>query len=173
MLANIISLMANALDSGLGVTLVVHGAVITGTLVGEREYLRGVNNLVKAIARDTFDGMPEESLKAFEETLFFNELTEDDNDLPPDADPDAPDSAEHAPVMAADAPLIRHLHLRDPIIIYPSSTLSFRDSALPFMRLRLAAIDGWMLGRINVMNEDDDFEAGFTPYDDVPPGRIH
>lgn len=172
MLANIISLMANALDSGLGVTLMVHGAVITGTLVGEREYLRGVNNLFKAIARDTFEGMPEETLRAFEETLFFNELTEDDNDLPPDSDT-AGDADEPSQAALSEPPLIRHLHLRDPIIIYPSSTLSFRDSALPFMRLRLAAVDGWMLGRINVMSDDDDFEGSFNRYDDSPPGRIH
>ena len=53
---------------------------------------------------------------------------------------------------------IRHLHLKDPVIIYPGATLSFMDSALPILRIRLAAVDGWMLGRISVIADDDDDE---------------
>jgi hypothetical protein len=72
----------------------------------------------------------------------------DDEDAPPDAAP------------------IRHLHLKDPVIIYPGSTLSFMDSALPILRIRLAAVDGWMLGRISLISEDDE--------DDLPDvGFIH
>ena len=57
---------------------------------------------------------------------------------------------------------IRHLHLKDPVIIYPGSTLSFVDSALPILRIRLAAVDGWMLGRISVISDDDELpDVGF------------
>ena len=42
------------------------------------------------------------------------------------------------------------------MLIYPGATLSFTESALPILRIRLAAIDGWMLGRISVIADDDD-----------------
>ncbi len=36
------------------------------------------------------------------------------------------------------------------------------DSALPILRIRLATVDGWMLGRLSVISDDDDLpDVGF------------
>jgi hypothetical protein len=152
LLTDLVSLMANKADSQLGVTLMVKGAIMTGTLVGEREYLRRFNEMFKRMARDTLVKPTKEDLASIDEAFGFDELVEDD--YPPEgAEEDDADLAED--LLPATSP-IRHLHLKDPVIIYPGSTLSFMDSALPILRIRLAAIDGWMPGRISVISDDDD-----------------
>jgi hypothetical protein len=106
------------------------------------------------MARESMNKPSKEVLESIDEAFGFEDLVEDDypqdeeNAEPPEASP------------------IRHLHLKDPVIIYPGSTLSFMESELPVLRIRLAAIDGWMLGRISVISTDDD--------DDLPDvGFIH
>ncbi|MEP7293243.1 MAG: hypothetical protein ABI835_15775 [Chloroflexota bacterium] len=160
LLTDLVSLMANRADSQLGVTLMVKGAILTGTLVGEREYLRRVNDAFKRMARDTMPKPTQEDLDSIEEAFGFDELVEDiypngdGEEMPTEVEADEIDLNEGSP--------IRHLHLKDPVIIYPGSTLSFMDSALPILRIRLAAIDGWMLGRISVITDDDDLpDVGF------------
>ena len=154
LLIDLVSLMANQADSELGVTLMVKGAIMTGTLVGEREYLTRVNDMFKRMARDSMVKPSKEDLASLDSAFGFDEMIEDSYPETGDAEAD-----EDAPLEASS---IRHLHLKDPMIIYPGSTLSFTDSALPIMRIRLTAIDGWMLGRISVVSEDDDLpDVGF------------
>jgi hypothetical protein len=157
LLTDLVSLMANKADSQMGITLMVKGAIMTGVLVGEREYLRRVNEMFKRMARESITKPTKEDLAEIDESFGFDEMIED-NYPPDDAEED-----EDAPTDAAP---IRHLHLKDPVIIYPGSTLSFMESALPILRIRLAAVDGWMLGRISMISEDDE--------DDLPDvGFIH
>jgi len=150
LLTDLVSLMANRADSQLGITLMVKGAILTGTLVGEREYLKRVNDTFKRMARETLTKPTKEDLASIDEAFGFDELVEDiypNGEVSGEIDTDDIDLSEGSP--------IRHLHLKDPIIIYPGSTLSFMDSALPILRIRLAAVDGWMLGRISVISDDD------------------
>lgn len=155
LLTDLVSLMANRADSQMGVTLMVKGAILTGTLVGEREYLRRINEMFKRMARDTLVKPTKEDLASIEEAFGFDELLEDDY---PPADQEDTADEDDAPETAP----IRHLHLKDPVIIYPGSTLSFMDSALPILRIRLAAIDGWMLGRLSMMSDEDELpDVGF------------
>ena len=152
LLTDLVSLLANRSDSQMGITLMVKGAILTGTLVGEREYLRRVNDMFKRMARETLTKPTKADLESIDEAFGFDELIEDDYPEPGEEDEEAlgvgPNVQEASP--------IRHLHLKDPVIIYPGSTLSFMDSALPILRIRLATIDGWMLGRISVIADDDD-----------------
>ncbi len=142
LLADIVSFMANKLEVGLGITLMCRGAVYTGTLVGEREFLRQANDLLKTLVRDSLPGASRAELKEVDSAFIYDRLFEDQY-----VDPNAPDDE------AADAyhpQPIRFLHLQDPVIIYPGSTISFTESALPIMRIRLTEIDGWMMGRITI-----------------------
>ena len=41
---------------------------------------------------------------------------------------------------------IIHLHLKDPVIISPQPAITFSDGVFPIMRIRLAKVDGWMMG---------------------------
>ncbi len=152
LLTDLVSLLANRSDSQMGITLMVKGAILTGTLVGEREYLRRVNDMFKRMARETLSKPTKEELTSIDEAFGFDELIEDDYPEPGEEDEDD----ESVESSAHEASPIRHLHLKDPVIIYPGSTLSFMDSALPILRIRLATIDGWMLGRISVIADDED-----------------
>jgi hypothetical protein len=154
LLTDLVSLMANRADSQMGVTLMVKGAILTGTLVGEREYLRRVNDMFKRMARETLAKPTKEDLASIDEAFGFDELIEDD--YPEEGDEEETEDEAIEKANLREASPIRHLHLKDPVIIYPGSTLSFMDSALPILRIRLAAIDGWMLGRISVIADDDD-----------------
>jgi hypothetical protein len=158
LLIDLVSLMANRADSQLGITLIVKGAIMTGTLVGEREYLRRVNDMFKRMARETLSKPTKEELASIDEAFGFDELIED---VYPETDDEATEVNVDDIDMQNGSP-IRHLHLKDPVIIYPGSTLSFMESALPILRIRLAAVDGWMLGRISVISDDDDLpDVGF------------
>lgn len=160
LLTDLVSLMANRADSQLGVTLMVKGAILTGTLVGEREYLRRINEMFKRMARETLNKPTKEDIDSIEEAFGFDELIED---IYPPEGAEAEGELETDEIDLEEGSPIRHLHLKDPVIIYPGSTLSFMDSALPILRLRLAAIDGWMLGRISVISDDDDLpDVGFV-----------
>ncbi len=161
LLAELVSLLANRADSQLGITLLVKGAILTGTLVGERDYLNRVNAMFKQMARESLVKPTKDDLASIDDAFGFDELVEDNYDET-DAEEEeaAPEDGAEAP--AAEKPEwiepspIRHLHLKDPVLIYPGSTLSFTESALPILRIRLAAIDGWMLGRISVIADDED-----------------
>jgi hypothetical protein len=139
LLSDLVSLMANKADSQMGITLMVKGAILTGTLVGERDYLRRVNDMFKRMARETLAKPSKEDLAEIDEAFGFDEMVEDN--YPPEGAEDD----ENA--LPPDAAPIRHLHLKDPVIIYPGSTLSFMDSALPILRIRLAAVDGCLPAR--------------------------
>lgn len=156
LLRDVVSFLANKLNSNLGVTLMVRGAILTGTLVGEREYLNGVSNLFKRMAQETLNAPSKEELESIDEAFNYDDMTED---LYP-TDGTLIDEEE-----AFEPPPVRYLHLRDPVIVHPNATMSFNESLLPIMRIRLTEVEGWMLGRIVVlthgeMDEDDPLPRG-------------
>jgi hypothetical protein len=157
LLADLVSLMANKMGAQLGITLMIKGSVLTGTLVGERDYLDAINRLFKSLARESIARPTKDDLAAIEDAFQFDILTED---IYPD---EIEDDEDEADADAYETPPIRYLHLKDPMIIYPGSTISFTDSALPILRLRLSMVDGWLPGRITILS-DDDLPA---------PGTIH
>jgi hypothetical protein len=178
LLSNIVSLMANKMDSQLGVTLLVRGLIMTGTLSGEKEYLTAVNNMFKSIAKDSLVKPSKEDLEAVDEAFIFDELTEDTypNFAPPDKnndysndDDDDFDDDDELELDDIDVAQIRHLHLKDPVIIYPQSALSLTESPLPIIRIRLTEVDGWMMGRMAVMpmDDDDDSQPFNLPNDEI------
>ena len=63
-------------------------------------------------------------------------------------------------------PIIRHLHLKDPTILQPGPPISFSHSQISIIRIRLTAIDGWMIGKVTVDEEDD---GDYMP---PPPNQI-
>jgi hypothetical protein len=146
LLSSLVSLMANKMDSQLGVTLVVKGNIMTGVLVGEREYLTAVNNIFKSMAKDTIPNPTKDELRMIEESFHFDQMTEDVYSEDLDEDDDEEDY---------DVNIIRHLHLKDPVIIYPNAALSFMESPLPILRIKLSTVDGWMLGRMSLVSSDE------------------
>lgn len=154
LLGLLVSFMANKLDSEFGITLMVGGSVVTGTLVSERAYLQRMNDLFQTIVRSSMTNPSEDDLNLLEDAFGFEDMTEDT--YPDDLEDDV--EIEDAPYSP-----IRHLHLRDPYILYPGSAMTFGESPMPLLRIRLTAVDGWLPGRVNVIDGDgDDFTPPFA-----------
>lgn len=157
-LTSLVSLMANRLGLELGVTLLVKGNIITGTIVGEREYLNAVNDLFKTFMRESIEKPSKEQLRTIEENVLFNLLTEDFY-----ADEYEDDKAAEEAFEEFDITMIRYLHLKNPLIVFSNGSLSLSDSPVPILRIRLTTIDGWLIGRMTVTDEED--EVDYFPPD--------
>jgi hypothetical protein len=87
-------------------------------------------------------------LKEAEEAWDFTYMTEDvyrdEEDKEPKEDGDDDDDDFDLP---SDFSEIRHLHLKDVEIVFPSPGIEFFQSRLPTWRVRLASVDGWLVGR--------------------------
>ncbi|MAS32752.1 MAG: hypothetical protein CL610_02020 [Anaerolineaceae bacterium] len=148
LLSYLISSLVNVGGAPIGITLMVKGMIISGTLLSEREYLDTLSELMQQQVRDALALLPEEDREAAESAFDFRDLTEDF--YPDDRDDDDDDSPPE--------PLF-YLHLRNPVIVSPQPVVSFSSGIFPVMRIRLANVDGWMLGAS--MPEDlDDFMRG-------------
>ncbi|MDZ4766066.1 MAG: hypothetical protein SGI73_16095 [Chloroflexota bacterium] len=166
LLTDLVSYMANKMGAQLGVTLMIKGAFLTGTLVGENAYLAAISDLFQAMARDTLPATASaDDLEAIIDAFDFETLAEDV--YPEDIEVDKDD--ENDEEGGFDTPPLRYVHLQDPMIIYPGSTISFSESPLPIMRIRLNTIDGWMLGRISIMSDNDGDQEDLPK----PPTRLH
>ncbi len=169
-LADLVSGFVNKGGMELGITLFVRGLVVTGTLVSEREYLEAMSDMFAGQAKKSLVKPTKEELKTAEEVFDFTHLAEDS---PPDElrelikqnqpiNPYADDFDEYDDdIDESEPPIIRHLHLKDPVILQPQPAVSFSHSQVPIMRLRLTQIDGWMIGKVTT--DDDD------PMNDYPP----
>ncbi len=140
-LADLVATLVNGLGLPIGVTLFVKGMVISGILTSEHEYLQALSDTFNDIAnkslRPTNGSVP--SAEPDEDLFDFTMLAETDA-MPPD---DALDEDDDIPMPSP----VRHVHMRDVHILTPNPMLSFQDSLMPIMRLRLTAIDGWLIGQ--------------------------
>jgi hypothetical protein len=160
LLGLLVSFLGNKLNTEFGITLMVRGAVITGTLVSERAYMLRMSEMLKTMLRGVVPNPSAEDLELLDEVLGLEDMLEDDYTAPDD---DFDEDDEDDDEMPADmSPPIRHLHIRDPYILYPGSAMTFTESPMPVMRIRLAMVDGWLPGRVNVVDSmDDDFTPPF------------
>lgn len=156
LLGLLVSFLGNKLGSEFGITLMVRGSVITGTLVSERAYMQRMSELLKGIVRSSVTTPSPEDLALMEEVFGLDDMLEDDYDDVIEGEPE-----EAPPPNDMPAP-IRHLHIRDPFILYPGSAMTFSESPMPIMRVRMAMVDGWLPGRVHVIDPmDDDFSPPF------------
>lgn len=158
LLTDLVSLMVNRTGMQLGVTLLVNGAVITGTLVSERDYLDALSEAFLIQARRSMPSPSKEDLESLKNLFDFKGLAEDTYP-DEDADEDEADEPEY------ELTPIRYLHLKDPTILLPHPSLSFSQGDISIVRIRLTAVDGWLLGRSTVFLTDDE--------DDNSPEILH
>ncbi len=172
LLLDLVSYLANKLGAQIGMTLMIKGAFLTGTLVGEREYLAAISHLFQNMITATLPkNLSAADKRGIAESLDFNALTEDI--YPEDMDDDQDEEG------AFDTLPIRYLHLKDPTIIQAGAALSLSENPLPIMRIRVSEIDGWMTGRLMTMvsadadeNDQDDADHGSSETFYTRPGRI-
>jgi hypothetical protein len=164
-LTDLVSGFVNRGGMQLGITLFVKGAVITGTLVSEQDYLDAMSNTFANQAKKSLVKPTSKELKQTEEAFDFSHLAED-IELPADMgdlpgfNPFDMDAFEDD-LTPPDLPLIRHLHLKDPVILQPGPRASFAHSPISILRLRLQVIDGWMLGKVSA--DDENADESFMP----------
>ncbi len=140
-LAYLVSSLVNLAGTPLGVTLMVKGVVITGTLMSEREYLETLTRMLQSQVRRSLSGLNEEDREMAEAAFDLTDLTED---FYPDSKEEIEEGEEVDFEMGMQ--IISHVHLKDPMVISPQPSISFTDGIFPIMRIRLSNIDGWMLG---------------------------
>ncbi len=161
LLSELISMLVNHAGIQFGITLMVKGTVVSGVLISEREYLAELSKYFQDQAKDAIKGAMSTATKAevrkmlreAEEAWDFTYLTEDtypEPDTPNEKKPktnqnhDEDDLDDFSP---PDFPAIRHLHLKDVEIVFPSPGLEFMQARVSTWRVRLASIDGWLVGR--------------------------
>lgn len=145
-LSYLVSSMVNLVGVQIGVTIMLKGMVVTGTLVGEREYLAAVSSMFNAQIQSSLKGLSKDERDAAEEAFDLTGLFEDFYPEEDDDDEDD-DISNTAPIL--------HMHLKDPLVLFPQPAIGFTDSIVPILRVRLTAVDGWMLGRANIMPPTD------------------
>lgn len=133
-LADIVSSMVNFMELPIGITLFIKGIVLTGTLVSEREYLGALSDMFTTLAKQSLRPMGPKELEELEAAFSYRDMTENEPSS-------TEDPAEVFP------PPVRHLHLKDPLTLTPQPGISFGNSSIPIIRVRLSAVDGWMLGQ--------------------------
>lgn len=152
LLSQLVGSMVNVGGMQMGITLFIKGAVITGLLVGEREYLQAITDLFTNQAKQAMSGLPEAAIQEAISAFDFVDLAESPSRPPSSFAGDVDDFEDDDDYIYVPP---RYLHLKDPIIIRPESALTFMQSPIPIMRLRLSNIDGWMLGQAVPMEMDD------------------
>lgn len=144
-LTYLISALVNLAGAPLGITLLVKGTILTGTLVSEREYLTILSDMLQSQIRRTLSGLSEEERNIAESAFDLTDLLEDFYpDLNEEEDDEEDDEGDFDSMIGVNP--IYHLHLKDPIIISPQPSITFSDGVFPVMRIRIANIDGWMMG---------------------------
>lgn len=168
-LSEIVSQMVNMMQIPLGITLFLKGAVVTGMLVSEHEYLSELSNTFFETAKRNLPIQDEAEIRNAEQAFDFRRLAEDvraplirrmlagleDYDDEND-DLDLDEQDLHTPEP------IRYLHLRDMVVLTPSPSLNFAQGVLPIVRIRLTSIDGWLLGQatpVDLFEEDDSADS--------------
>jgi len=167
LLVDIVSGFVNKGGMELGVTLFIRGLVISGVLVGEREYLRAISEMFRSQAKRTLLNPTKQEMQMTDEIFDFTNVAEDivvedlydDPAIAQRLVEEAQDEDELDDMVGV--PAIRYLHLKDPAVIQPQPAVSFSHSSISILRIRLTAVDGWMLGKVTV--DDDDDLMNFPP----------
>ncbi len=141
-LSYLVSSLVNLGGAPLGITLMVNGSILTGTLMSEREYLETLTAMLQSQIRTSLSGLSPEERKMAENAFDLTELTED---FYPDVDEAEDDSVEDEP-LGPGMTTIKFIHLKDPIVVSPQPAIGFGEGLLPVMRIRLSMVNGWMLG---------------------------
>lgn len=172
LLADLVSGFVNKGGMELGITLFVKGLVITGTLTREQDYLKAISTMFVSQAKKSMVNPSKQDIKSTEEVFDFTGLAEDidltelygqrDDEFEDEEIEDEPEEEQLDDIEPEDdddrpVPAIRHLHLKDPVIIQPQPAVSFTHSQVSILRIKLTSIDGWMVGKVTVDDDLSDF----------------
>jgi hypothetical protein len=165
-LTYIVTALVNGMGVEVGVTFMVRGVLVSGTMISEDSYLELLTQqLQNQISLDDTDA-PEDAKEALKAVLDLRSLKEfSPEDYLPDVAPEDFDDDDRLFAvedvdMGEGPPLLQHVHIKDPLIIASDQSIGFGEGEDVLYRLRLTSIDGWMVGRL-MPNMPDDFPPDF------------
>ncbi len=175
-LTYIVTALVNSMGLEMGMTLMVRGLVVSGTVVSERSYLENVTQTLLNHVNFTGADMPEEARESLKDILDVRSLAEFDiGDYMPAVPFDGDDDFDTE--MLAKLPLngvededddiddmpppLMYIHLKDPVVVAGEPPIGFGEGSDVVIRLRLTSIDGWILGKLtpnmpDFLDFDDD-----------------
>jgi hypothetical protein len=147
-LTYIVAALVNGIGMEIGVTLMVRGLVVSGTLVSEETYLASLTKTLQQQVGFTAGNIPKDAEAALKDVLDMRSMTEfDPEDVFEGATDDDQDDQMLEMSEGVPAP-VQHLHLRDPMVIVGEPPLAFGEGGDLIIRLRLTTVDGWMIGQL-------------------------
>lgn len=132
-------------DDGLGhgVTLFVGGLIVTGQIISERAFYDSlVDQMAEAVQRDAPEQVGASSLTELRETL--KSSIAEEPPLPDDFEAELTDEQKLAQLES----LARYIHLKDARTLHGNGQFIPGEGAL--WRCKLASVDAWHLGTLNV-----------------------
>ncbi|MFZ4814412.1 MAG: hypothetical protein ACOYL5_07750 [Phototrophicaceae bacterium] len=162
----IVAGLVNGIGVEIGITLMLRGLVMTGTMVSEKTYLEGVTKTLTEQIDFNDPNTPPEVRESIRQILDLRDLTEfsmadymmanaaqmeeyEDDDEDDDFDDD-----DYAPDIP---PPLQYLHIKDPMMLAGDPPVAFSEGSGVVIRIRMQSIDGWMLGRLLPNTPPDDF----------------
>jgi len=150
-LTYIVTALVNGIGMEIGVTLMMRGLVVSGTLVSEETYLDALTRTLQDQVSFTKDNVPNDARTALKDVLDMRPMTEfDKTDVFEPAEEDEAGEKALPPLDTLEdmPPPVQHLHLKDPMIVVGEPPISFGEGSDMIVRLRMTTIDGWMIGRL-------------------------
>ncbi len=169
-LTYIVTALVNGMGMEIGMTFMVRGVLVSGTLISEDSYLDLLTQrLQQQISLDDTDAPAEarEALKTVLDLRSLKEFSPDDYVPPVDEDDFDEDDLPLSPDDLGDLdpgempPALQHVHIKDPLIVAGDQSVGFGEGGDILYRLRLTSIDGWMVGRLmpDMPNDFPDFDG--------------
>lgn len=176
-LSYLVTTLVNGMGLEIGMTMVVNGLVMSGTLISEKAYLDIMTETLQSQISFDDKKVPEEVQEALADLLDLRPMAEfdpeeiaermqavedmfevDDEEDDDDDDDFDVDDFDDIPEI----PVIHYAHIKDPVMVAGEPPVSFGEGSRVVMRIRLASIDSWMLGRLMSSLDDDfsDFDSG-------------
>lgn len=146
-LTDIVMALVNVMGIPIGVTLFMKGMILSGILVSEQEYLSSLTDTFRSLIRASVED--DKFSQQVDDLLDFTPMAETSLELDEEEEQDD----EEYPTLVPSP--IRYLHLRDVVMLSPFPSMGFNQSILPIMRVKLTAVDGWLLGQAAGVDEEE------------------
>jgi hypothetical protein len=154
-LTYLVTALVNGMGVEMGITLMLRGLVVSGTLVSEQTYLEAITRTLQEQINFSEADASAEAQEALKNILDLRTMSEFDplemfGGMTDEVDGVEDDEADDFDVDDADVgpSLIQYLHLKDPLVVTGEPPISFGEGSDIVLRLRMTAVDGWMIGRL-------------------------
>jgi len=151
LLNDLVTLLVHRANVELDVTLFLKGMVLTGTLVAESVYLSEMTTVFMNKAKSAMPDLTDDDLQKLSQAMDFKNLASEDV---------VGDELIDTGVVP-----LRYIHVKNPQVISAARAMTFANSEIPILRLRLNMVDGWLLGRATQIDDSSTHTTAATSSD--------